>query len=169
MKDNNINQELQKERFFSNWSVKIFDESLVMGLVFSLFLWLFCDPKINSNALSCIFLGTTLFALIFQSVFCRKTFRKNTEYRENRYDGNIKDLMLTMYCGGLVLKNWGDNLYIFKTNNKFLPNEHFVVKDYIEYCSLLGQEDSLRRLESNLFLSRKNDPNTKNYHHGEAK
>jgi len=62
-----------------------------------------------------------------------------------------------MYRSGLILQNWSGDCYIFTTNNKILPNDHFVVRDYIAYCSILGQQESLRRLEGQLFLSGKNE------------
>lgn len=164
-----VSLEKKQGNYFSNWSLKRLDTSLVMGLVFSLSLWLLADPKISSNVLSTIFLGMTIFVLIFQSIFCPRTLRKNTQYEDKKYEYSIEDLMLTMYRSGLILQNWSGDFYLFTTNNKILPNDHFVVRDYIAYCSILGQQESLRRLESQLFLSGKNEPNTKNHYHGETK
>jgi len=71
-----VSLEKKQGNYFSNWSLKRLDTSLVMGLVFSLSLWLLADPKISSNIFSTIFLGMTIFVLIFQSIFCPRILRK---------------------------------------------------------------------------------------------
>jgi hypothetical protein len=155
--ENRVSHELStvsqenKRHFFSNRSIKTFDESLVVGLVLSSLLWLFSTTKFSSTLFCYIFLGTTIFTLVLYNLFFAKTIKKNFQYVEKKFETTIKDLTLAMYRNGLVLSYCGSDVYVFKTNNKVLPNYHFIVKDCIEYCSILGQCDSLERLDNQFF------------------
>ena len=127
-------------------AIKICLQASLAGLVFCLCLSYFAEPRIDHVIKAFLFLGATILVLIFQI---------ENQYREQTYECNINELILAMYSNGLVLSTLGNNLYIFKSNNMVLPNNHFVIKDYIEYCSILGRKGALRRLQYSLDLSKK--------------
>ena len=143
-------QELNKgTNLCSNWHIKRLDECIILAFAFTV-PPLICEPNMTSELFVGLSLGITIFLFLLKQLIFASKLKSDSQYQIKIYAGDIDDLTLAMYKSGYILKQWGNDRYIFKTNNWILPNDHFVTKDYGDYCTILGNEAILRYLAREL-------------------
>jgi len=136
----------------SNRQIKRLDESILMGLILTVFAswcsWFKEDEfKLNDEQLIYIFLFGTLILHFLGKLMHSRRLADEGRYIDQKLAGKINDAIKLMLNSGLVLKNINQNMYFFKTKNIILPNDSFfLVKDCGDHCSTIGHQDEFKRL-----------------------
>jgi hypothetical protein len=160
-KDNQAQKErLWLQNYSKYWQIKKVDESVVIGMVWTVFIgwcsWFKADEfKFNDEGYIAIFLISTIIIYFVRKLVNSKVSAEEEKYIVQKVPGNISSAILLMYRSGLILKTANQNVYLFKTRNLVLPNDSFLVMDCNDHCTLIGDQSEFKRLRINLDLCEK--------------
>lgn len=130
--------------------VKRFEEATILSLLGTWFIWFTGEPIPSGNECIIIFCMMFLMACFVMWFSGFRASKKQDKYITKKVPQNIHNLTVSMYSKGYRLQETGGNIYVFATSNIFLPNRHFIAKDFDNYCALSGYGRDIKILKNDL-------------------
>jgi len=160
--DQSQKESLGLKNYLNYWQIKKVDESILMGTIWTVFIgwssWFKADElKFNDEGYIAIFLISTIIIHFMKKLIDSKRLAEEEKYIVQKMPFNISSAILLMYRSGLILKTANQNIYLFKTRNIVFPNDWFLLMDYNDHCTLMGDRGEFKRLRINVDLSEKHN------------
>lgn len=134
----------------TNLKIKKFEEAIIFSLLGTWFIWFTGEP--TPSGYECIIIFCMMLLMACFAIWCSGfgASKKQEQCVTAKVAQNIHNLTVSMYSKGYRLQKANGTMYVFATSNIFLPNQHFIIKDFGNYCTLLGYSRNIKILKNDL-------------------
>ena len=134
----------------TNLKIKKFEEAIMLSLLGTWFIWFTGEPMPSGHECIIIFCMMLIMVCFASWLSGFKASKKQEQYVTVKVEQNIHNFTVIMYSKGYRLQRANGVMYVFATSNIFLPNQHFIIKDFDYYCSVSGYSRNIKILKNDL-------------------